>query len=125
MTKTTGFDAPQTEVGEEAEDERSRAGWRYQPVFRDETLVGRLFSLVELYFDEDDKLEDWTDSPGMAPCGDSADELYEDICHMLADSMRWLPVPFDSLKAGMTFQRTGNDVEKVIKAMLAAMPRVQ
>lgn len=120
------FAALQAEVGEGAKQEEPfSGGWRYQPVFRDDPLVGRTFSLVEMYFDNDDKLEDWTEK-GVTPEGEDMEELMTDFRHMIVDAMKWVPMPFDSLRVGMTFERTGAnkaDVEKLAAAMMAVMPR--
>lgn len=80
--------------------------WRYQPVIvKDESGLGDVeFCLIEAYFDEEHKLTNWT-RPQIAPGGTTPEELQGDLVHMLTDAYSWVPVPYESLKEGMTFER--------------------
>ena len=77
--------------------------WRYQAVYVERDDETREYSLCEVYFDEDGKLEGWTEKSSIAPYGTSPDELVGDIKIMLEDAVKWKAVPFDSLCTGMTF----------------------
>lgn len=90
--------------------------WHYQPVYVDDP-AGRVFSLCECHFNAADKLISWAEEPAMIPQGETADELSSDLVNMLADTYKWEPVEFSTLRVGMTFQRTGADVEGMIRAM--------
>lgn len=93
--------------------------WRYQPVYVDHTIgdiTQRAFSLCEVYFDKNGKLESWTERPAMTPAGvDDVQDLRGDLVHMLSDSYKWKPVAFSDLKAGMTFERfaTHDQMEQI------------
>jgi hypothetical protein len=78
--------------------------WRYQPVYIEEGDT-KVYSLIEAWFDESDKLTSWTEECFMHPQGESADELRGDLTHMLACAWKWVPVRFSDLKVGMVFQR--------------------
>jgi hypothetical protein len=93
--------------------------WRYQPVFSDDE-VGRCYSLCECYFDQDGKLEAWTENSEIGPSGNSLDDLRGDLAHMLADAYKWKPVEFATLTVGMTFEPSGVDVEHIISAIWRA-----
>lgn len=93
--------------------------WRYQPVFtvqNGETV----FSVIEVHVQPDGTLWAWTESTAMTPYGETVEELAGDLAHMLADAWKWKPVAYESLRTGMTFDRTGIDVEAMIAAMNAA-----
>jgi len=79
-------------------------GWRYQPVYvvEDEQKV---FSLCELYFDDDGRLSQWTERSAIEPKGFTLDDLQGDLVHMLMDAWKWVPVEFSKLKVGMVLQR--------------------
>ena len=104
--------------------ELRRGGWRYQPVYTENGEGDRGLSLCEVYFDDTGKLKAWTEDPAIAPGGHTWEELSKDLCQMLADTYKWKPVPFAALHVGMTFERTGADVERMIAALEAAR-RVQ
>ena len=93
--------------------------WRYQPVFQ-ENAGGKAVSLCEIIVNEDGSLKTWTVDPAMAPMGETLEELTNDLARMLADAYKWRPVKFDSLHAGMTFQKTGVHVENMLWALEAA-----
>ena len=93
--------------------------WRYQPVYV-ENDDDRCYSLCECHFDEEGKLVAWTECCAMEPSGNSPEDLRGDLAHMLADAYKWEPVAFSDLCVGMTFTRTGADVERIIAAMEAA-----
>lgn len=99
-------------------------GWRYQPVYQDDAS-GRIISLCECYFGVDGRLTSWTESPAMIPQGETMDELTDDLSLMLAASYKWMPVSFDSLRVGMTFERTGANVDGMIAAMNMARSSMQ
>lgn len=101
---------------EQTQTTKRKRGWRYQPVYRDDP-GGRSITLCECYFDADGRLEAWTEDPAMHPQGETTEELSRDIARMLADAYKWVPVAFDDLHVGMTFERTGADVELMIAAM--------
>jgi hypothetical protein len=105
-------------------EELRSGGWRYQPVYVENGDGDRGLTLCEVYFDEDGKLKAWTEDPAMSPGGETVEELYRDITRMLADAYKWQPVVFGALRVGMTFDRTGADVERMIAAVDAAR-RVQ
>ena len=56
--------------------------------------------------------------------GETPEELQRDLIQMLANAYKWMPVPLAHMKVGMTFQRTGIDVETMIRAMAAAKGRL-
>lgn len=99
--------------------------WRYQPVVV-EGEEPAYVALIEVYFDNDDTLtvwsaiDDWT--VPQWPSGDDIGELRSDLARMLADAYKWVPVRYADLKRGMTFKRTGVDVEAMIAAMTKAAP---
>jgi len=96
--------------------------WRYQPVWVDHGEE-RVFSLCEVYIDKDGRLEGWTEKPVMEAIGiDDAQDLRDCLAQMLADSYRWKPVAFSSLKVGMTFERyaTHEQMDR-IAGMIEAM----
>lgn len=80
------------------------AAWRYQPVWRD-TPIERVYSICEIYIDENDRLEAWTESPEIWPGGNSKEEALLDIMRMYVDCARWEAVPFESLRVGMVFDK--------------------
>lgn len=79
--------------------------WRYQPVWKDYPITGRVYSLCEVYFDKDGKLESWTENPAMTPSGNDIADLQGTLERMLSDTRRWEPVDFDSLVPGMAITR--------------------
>lgn len=86
--------------------------WRYQPVWAghgDE----RIFGICEVYFDDDGKLENWTESMAISPSGDPVEELIQDCAMMLVDTQKWVPVEHAAIKVGMTFVQTGVDVRQL------------
>ena len=90
--------------------------WRYQPVYKSDA-AGSAVTLCECYFNKEGKIRRWTESAAMEPLGATIEELQQDLIRMLVDSYKWEPVAFDSLHVGMTFQRTGVDVEGMLNAM--------
>lgn len=78
--------------------------WRYQPVWKDYE-DGPVYSLCEVYFEDDGTLRAWTEEPAMTPQGNDLRDLQGDLAHMLCDAWKWQPVKFDELKVGMTFER--------------------
>jgi hypothetical protein len=96
--------------------------WRYQPVIVKRLDDDPYVVLVECYFDADGRLTMWAEDPHSWPQGDDVEGLANDLSFMLAAVYKWKPVDFDSLHVGMTFERTGVDVEQVIAAMNAFRP---
>lgn len=96
--------------------------WRYQPVWVDHGEE-RVFSLCEVYLDKDGRLEGWTEKPVMEAIGiDDVQDLRGCLAQMLADSYRWKPVAFSSLKVGMTFERYATQEQmEHIAGMIEAM----
>ena len=84
-------------------------GWRYQAVYNeydtDETEKSSEYSVCEVYLDKDGKLTAWTEDNQMSPYGETLDELLGDLQYMIDDVRKWKPVPFASLKIGMTFEQ--------------------
>lgn len=87
--------------------------WRYQPVYQHHThqapgetepTTETVYSVCEVYFDDDGALEMWTANPSMTPQGETIEELQGDLQHMLDDAKRWQPVNFDDLKPGMKLE---------------------
>ena len=79
--------------------------WRYQTVFKKTDEETFKFSLCEVYLDDDGKLEYWTENAEMTPCGETYDELLGDTKYMFEDAKKWLPVEFDKMEVGMTFEQ--------------------
>lgn len=104
--------------------ETTGARWRYQPVYRDDP-AGRAVTLCECHFDADGRLSSWTADPAMEPMGEDIEELRRDLARMMADAYKWVPVPFDDLHVGMTFEGTGVDVERMIAGMEMKRSTVQ
>ncbi len=78
--------------------------WRYQPVcFVEGDEI--IFSLCEVFFDENETLKNWTKNRHIAPMGGSIEELSGDLSRMLVDAFRWQPVMYTKLEVGMTFER--------------------
>jgi hypothetical protein len=102
-----------------AADEARWCGWRYQAVYIDDE-AGHAVTVCEVYFDADNKLKAWTENSAVAPHGETLEDLSHDLCWMLASVWKWKPVAFSDLHVGMTFERTGIDVERLIAAMNAA-----
>lgn len=78
--------------------------WRYQAVWRDDP-AGRCYSICELHFDKNDRLDAWTEAAAIQPIGATLDELMAELVHMYVDCARWAPVAFESLRQGMTFDK--------------------
>ena len=94
--------------------------WRYQPVIETDNQ-GDQVSLCEVYFDDQGKLENWTEHAGMTPCGETIDELTASLIQMLTDAMAWVPVNFSDLRVGMTFEKAitmeqRNEIADMIEA---------
>jgi hypothetical protein len=86
--------------------------WRFQPVYSD-SFGERTYSLCEVYFDTDDRLMHWTQENTLTPLGDSSiSDLLDDLQEMLSDAALWKPVPYDSLRIGMTFERANHNVHE-------------
>jgi hypothetical protein len=83
-----------------------KSGWRYQAVYIEDGNKKHSYSICEVYFDDNGKLETWTASKAIAAFGESVEELTNDLHYMLDDVQSWKPVPFDSLKVGMEFEHT-------------------
>ncbi len=79
--------------------------WRYQPVWAD--FQGeRTYSLVEVYLDDDGKLDCWTAEPAVeVALGNDQEDLIAELTHMAEDARKWKPVDWADLKVGMTFER--------------------
>ena len=77
--------------------------WRYQPV-----IVldhgGDFCTLCEVYFDDADRLIRWG-QPMPSASGEDVSQLQSDLVRMLVDSYSWVPVQYDDLRVGMTFER--------------------
>ena len=78
---------------------------RYQPVWRDDPAGGRSYSLCEVYLDEQERLDHWTECAAIPAGGVDLDDLTGDLRHMLEDAEEWEPISFASLEAGMQFKR--------------------
>jgi hypothetical protein len=86
--------------------------WRYQPVFTD--VVGavtdgtRDYGLIEVYFDDEGRLEMWTaldpDDAFASPVGETTEELTRDLFVMTVDTACWKPVAYIDLEVGMKFE---------------------
>ena len=109
------------------------SGWRYQPVIvaDDDNLA---FSLCEVYFDDDDRVETWTESPSIAPSGETPEELSQDLMRMIIDAACWAPIMFDSLKVGMkippavdmeTRRKIADDIDRYAAQFEAAKTTTQ
>jgi hypothetical protein len=90
--------------------------WHYLPVYQDtkwefkgEPQITRSFGFIEVYLDDDGKLEMWSqwDNPekAQAPYGETIKELRGDLDNMLNDINRWQPENYEELKTGMRFKR--------------------
>lgn len=95
--------------------------WRYQPVWT-ESVLGRSYSLCEVYCDESGRLDGWTESPAMTPRGKEVSELSADLAHMIVDTYRWEPVAFADLRVGMDFKRriTAEQAESLARLVESA-----
>ena len=97
--------------------------WRYQVVWTEEGGE-RIYSVCEVYLDEDGRLDSWTTDPVMRPIGEDRDDLEWTLVAMLADTGEWAPVNFASLKVGMVFERcleaSGAEVTATARRDLAA-----
>jgi len=79
--------------------------WRYQPVFKKEVDGSLAFSLCEVHFASDDmKLESWSEPFGYV-VGNDIGDLCGELTHMLMDARCWVPVDYDQMTVGMTFER--------------------
>lgn len=81
-----------------------RRGWRYQPVWIVDR-AGTAFGVCEVYLDENNRLEQWTEEPLMHAQGDDVESLSRDLVRMLVDVYRWKAVAFAELRVGMEFDR--------------------
>jgi hypothetical protein len=82
--------------------------WRYQAVWRKQDGIPggeRVYSVCEVYFDDDGRLAHWTEDPAIAASGETWDELQHDLGKMYEDVWSWMPVSFAELRPGMTFER--------------------
>lgn len=110
---------------------QAKGGWRYQAVIVTDPGGTISCGICELYFDENDRLKHWTTDPFMYPAGFTVEELKFDLIRMLMDSYSWVPVNFEDLKVGMTFERAltqaeRDDIADMIQTVgMAAKPRVQ
>ncbi len=102
---------------------RGKMTWRYQVVWTEEGGE-RIYSVCEVYLDEDGRLDSWTTDPVMRPIGEDRDDLEWTLVAMLADTGEWAPVNFASLKVGMVFERcpeaSGAEVTATARRYLAA-----
>jgi hypothetical protein len=82
--------------------------WRYQAVWNEDTPGdegSRWYSLCEVFFDDNGKLEGWTEEPSMKPIGGNQGELQETLSLMLKDALMWKAVKFSDLTVGMAFEK--------------------
>jgi hypothetical protein len=90
-----------------SKSKKESGSWRYQAVYIEkdnhEGGTDKAFSICEVYLDEDDKLEMWTEKPNMSPYGESVEELTGDLETMLEDVKRWKSVNFELMEKGMIF----------------------
>ena len=101
-----GAKANMTTINSEEGKDGGKGCWRYQVVYTiNEYNKEREYSLCEVYLDENEKLEMWTENHAMRPYGDNEKELIEDLKIMLSDAKKWEAVPFQSLETGMTFRK--------------------
>lgn len=77
--------------------------WRYQ-VVRIKERRGTFYAICEVHLDAKDKLVAWTDAE-IFVMGETPRDLERSLVLMLHAAMRWAPVDYKSLKAGMTFKR--------------------
>jgi len=84
-------------------------GWRYQAVYsKNQNSLGgtyNAYTICEIYLDVNGKLKSWTENNAIPPSGETIEELIDDINLILEDVSKWKPVPFESLKVGMTFEQ--------------------
>lgn len=99
-----------------------KKGWRYQPVWAEHNGE-KVYSLCEVYFDGDGRLEHWTESPAMLPQGiGDVQELRGDLTRMLMDAYKWEAVEFKTLAPGMSFRRAVTqeqmeDIARMVEAV--------
>ena len=84
-------------------------GWRYQAVYVENKDNACEYSVCEVYLDANGRLEAWTESRRIAPLGETLDELLGDIRCMTEDISKWKPVPYNALRAGMTFEHSDTE----------------
>ena len=92
--------------------------WRYQAVYIEhdtgKNKKDREYSICEIYLDKDGRLENWTESPSIAPGGVTFEELTGDIRFMLDDVSKWEAVAFESLRVGMTIEENKHEQKNEI-----------
>jgi hypothetical protein len=108
--------------------------WRYQPVIVTDKsgIGGDTFCLCEVYFDDKASgvLKSWG-QPFRDAVGDDIEDLRGELVRMLTDSYSWVPVRYDDLKVGMTFERalTTEQRESIARLVelvsFASNPRIQ
>jgi hypothetical protein len=74
-----------------------------------------------LFFDDNGRLEHWTESPEIAGGGESVGDLIWCLRAMITDCWTWKPVAFEALKDGMTFEKNqpGDEVWTAIGRVMA------
>jgi len=88
-------------------------GWHYLPIIANDGDNGNAtdspwYSIIEVFLNDDGKLEYWDSSPRQAPGGETIEELENDLANMLHDLRHWEPVEYSSLTAGMEFKPKHN-----------------
>ena len=87
--------------------------WRYQPVWiMSPTMKGRpdekLFVLIEIYFDDDGKMNSWTlyeKDYRYEPMGDTQQDLIGALALMFNDAQKWEAVEYDKMHVGQEFKK--------------------
>ena len=87
---------------------KGSGSWRYQAVYieyGDGRAIDKEYSICEVYLDKDDKLRTWTENCHISAGGYNLAGLIGSLQLMMNDVHYWKPVPFNSLKPGMVFER--------------------
>ena len=80
---------------------------RYDQVIQMSRLNGvddECISLVEVFLDESDRLDSWTECLQCAPIGNDVDDMVREISHMWIAALCWKPVLASDMRVGMTFE---------------------
>ena len=88
--------------------------WRYQPIYTivDENTDERWYSIIEVYFDENGRLDSWTMTQEVAPTGDTNEDLIEDLEMMLRDARKWKPVLYTDITNDTIFEEIEGESDK-------------
>ncbi len=88
--------------------------WRYQPVWMKSAFSH--YILIEVFFDDDGKMDGWTEyeeNRRYEPSGETQEELIEDLELKLNAAKKWEAVEYDKIEVGMKFEErlTVEDIE--------------